>query len=564
MKISGKILFFNANDGKGIIITPTKSKVNFTVEEWDDFDVMPVLGLEVKFTLQNNQAYAISALLECEILEAITEHTLDNILADVEETQIPELIKREDEAEQENESAQEEDSEQAEDSEEENESEPEDSHTAEDTEHFEEEAEIETIDEVKEFQEELGPREESVTVSLNLPLAVANYFNIIKENMDKREGYRKVEGRLNFLIIRRFLWTTFNNINEIDIHIISPKIRILSEDLKSMAVVYDDFSRKVKYPSLAYEEVFLSCQAEYMKIKNGVEKTVEQLNRLRGSEKQVGGVLQIRKKELNDYIHTEEFEVLQHELKSLNGTYVDIVHLMAELDERYKHDLRILSKFEEEYREEFYEFFNTIAAKYKFSIIDILNAQAFMLDSKLWQEAKTSKSLKAHFHKAGILGEFNTKTYLKYYLDSQDSKKMTDETKKLHECYEYLLSIHKNFVMIVASNAEDAMDYESDIKKLDKTYEVKAFIDEKASLKWAIKNSIKVLIIEERLARMLATTYLKYYKKYVLVIPKIILIGSQAKVDEYSISKFLSSGISSRVLAQNVKELMTDKKQENK
>jgi hypothetical protein len=535
MKISGKILFFNANDGKGIIITPTKSKVNFTVEEWDDFDTMPFLGLEVKFILKNNQAFAISALLEGESVEATAEHKLDDILADVVEIKSPEFVKCEDETEEKDE----------------------------DLEHFEEEAEIETIDEVKEFQEELGPREESVTVSLNLPLAVANYFNIIKDNIDKREGYKKVEGRLNFLIIRRFLWTTFNNINEIDIHIISPKIRTLSEDLKSMSAVYDDFSRKVKYPSLAYAEVFLSCQAEYMKIKDGVEKTVEQLNRLKGSEKQVGGVLQIRKKELSEFIHTEEFEVLQHELKSLNGAYVDIVHLMAELDERYKHDLKILSEFEEEYREDFYEIFNTIAVKYKFSIVDILNAQAFMLDSKLWQEAKTSKSLKAHFHKAGILGEFNTKTYLKYYLDSHDSKKMTDETKKLHECYEYLLSIHKNFVMVVATSAEDAMDYELEMKKLDKTYEVKAFIDEKASLKWAMKNTIKVLIIEERLARMLATTYLKYYKKYILVIPKIIVIGAQAKVDEYSISKFLPSGISARILAQNVKELMVDKKQEN-
>ncbi len=561
MKLSGKILFFNANDGKGIIITPTKEKMHFSVEEWDDFDVMPSLGLEVKFTQDNNQALCISCMHEEDVLDvtldSIIDEQLENAFEEEEVQEVRETLEHADaKASHEifNEDAETEETEEEETGETEEDKAP--------VEHFEEKIEVETLDDAKVLQEELGPREESVTVSLNLPMAVANYFNVIKENIDKRAGYKKVEGRLNFLITRRFLWTTFNNINEIDIHIINPSIRHLSEDLKSMSGIYDDFSRKVRYPTVAYEEVFLSCQAEYMKIKTGVEKTIEQLNRLRGSEKQVGGALKVQKKALAENINTQEFDLLQHDLKSLNGAYVDIVHLMAELDERYKHDIKLLAEFEEEYKEEFYKIFNTIAVDYKFTIVDILNAQAFMLDSKLWQEAKTSKSLKAHFHKAGIIGEFNTKTYLKYYLDSQDTKKMTDETKKLHECYEYLLSIHKNFVMIVAASAEDAIEYEADIKKLDKSYEVKAFIDEKASLKWAMKNTIKVLILEERLARMLATTYLKYYKKYILVIPKIIIIGSQIKTDEYFIDKFLPSGVTSRVVAKSAQEMMADKKEQ--
>jgi hypothetical protein len=60
--MTGKILFFNATDGKGIIITSDKKKLSFEVGEWDDFDVMPSLGLEVAFDLNNNTPIAIASI----------------------------------------------------------------------------------------------------------------------------------------------------------------------------------------------------------------------------------------------------------------------------------------------------------------------------------------------------------------------------------------------------------------------------------------------------------------------------------------------------------------------
>lgn len=405
-------------------------------------------------------------------------------------------------------------------------------------------------------KEELPPREESLSITINLSKAIANYFNIIKENIDKRQGYTKIDGRLNYLLARRFLWTTFNNVSELDLHIITPKIKALSDDLKEMSNLYDDFNRKVKFPSLAYEEVFLSCQAEYLQIREGAQKTIDNLNALRNNEKYIGEVLQVKKEELRKNIKSDEFNIFNEEFKSMNGAYVDVVHMMAELDERYKHDMRLLVEFEKEYKADFYKLFQESAIAYKRSIINILSAQAYILDTELWHEAKNSKAIKAHFHKAGISGSFNTKTYLKYYLDTLDSTKMTEETKKLNDLYIYLSSLYKDCIMIVVSDVNDAMDDEVSIKAASKSYEVKAFIDEKAALKWALKHSVKVLVLEDNLARMKAETFLRYYKKYILLIPKIIILGNYVKSSEYSISKLLTSGVSSKVLADNVKELI--------
>ena len=111
--------------------------------------------------------------------------------------------------------------------------------------------------------------------------------------------------------------------------------------------------------------------------------------------------------------------------------------------------------------------------------------------------------------------------------------------------------------MIIVSSAEDAMEYESSIKVIDKSYEVKAFIDEKLALKWALKHSVKVLIIEDELARMQVNTFLKYYRKYILVIPKIILLGNSKNTDEYTINKLLSKNMSPKMIGKNVQELLS-------
>ena len=48
---------------------------------------------------------------------------------------------------------------------------------------FEEDPEIAQIGTLEEAQEEIGEREESVTLTMNISLAVKNYFNIINKNI---------------------------------------------------------------------------------------------------------------------------------------------------------------------------------------------------------------------------------------------------------------------------------------------------------------------------------------------------------------------------------------------
>ena len=111
--------------------------------------------------------------------------------------------------------------------------------------------------------------------------------------------------------------------------------------------------------------------------------------------------------------------------------------------------------------------------------------------------------------------------------------------------------------MVLVNSAQDAMEYESDIKKMDRTYNVKAFIDEKLALQWAIKNSIKILVIEDKLTKIQLPTFFKHYKKLVLTSPKIILLGRDSKSNIYTINKVLLKGVSPRVISTNVQKLLS-------
>lgn len=504
MKLDAKILSFSSVDGKGVLITSQKQRLVFSVNEWDDFETMPALGLEVECFCRGEHVEKI--VLKKDLGEIFVAEHLRNDALDFVET-------------------------------------PPSAHKA-------------PLAKQSHKSSETNKREESITISMNLPKAVQNYFNVIKENITKRQAYKRVHGRLDYLLVRRFLWTAFNNVSELDLLIVTPKIKALSYDLRVMTRIYDDFMRKIKHPPLAYEEVFLSCQSEYLHIRDVAQMTLEKLSALRNNERVIGEALKARKEELEMSMNSDQFDVLKDDFKSMNGAYVDVVHMMAELDERYKHDMKLLVEFEKEYREDFYKIFQAAALEYKREIIEILSAQAYVLDTELWHRAKESKAIKAHFHKAGISGALNTKTYLKYYLDSLDPTKATEESQRLYELYEYLSKLYKDSILIVVGSASDAMDYEQSIRQVDKDYEVKAFIDEKSALQWAMKHSVKILILEDRLAKMAAESFLHYYKRNVLLVPKIIILGNSINSGDYAITKLLNANISARVVAQHVQELI--------
>jgi hypothetical protein len=396
--------------------------------------------------------------------------------------------------------------------------------------------------------------DEQISLSMDIADTMQQYFENLKEETMKRQGYKKVNGRLDYTLAKRFLWTTFNNLTEIDDGIVTLRIGSISQDLKYMSKIKDDFDRKVRYPLSAFEEVFLKSQQEYALIKQMTVDVTDRLILLKSKEEKLNKE-KIKKKHLLSKIKDkEQKQQAMKEFKTLNGTYVDVIHMMAKLQEIHEKNTKRLNAFEETYRESFYEKFQNKALKHQKTIVEILDAQAYLLDFLLWKEAKTSEAILGYFRELSIDIELNTKTYLQYYLGTLDEGKVNSETKELFQFYDYLVEHQKNYVLILTSDVQQALDYTQYIKNKDKNLCVKSFISELESLKWAMSHAVKIIVIEDTLISTSAQQYLEYYHTHIFSKPKIILMGNSAhiKSTQFTIHSVLPKDVQPRRLIDTI------------
>lgn len=518
-----KILFYNEQNGSGISITQDKQKIKFSIEEWSNYDVMPSLGLEISFTLKDNQVTNINPDI-AKIKNNLNEKI---VLTNIQETS---------------------------------------KKTVEETNDTTEKTVLNNSTNItiqlnallNNYTNSPDSLNKKIPLSLDISQTMSSYFDSLKKQLNKREGYHKVSGRLNYSLARRFLWTTFNNLYDIDNEIVTTRIKAISDDLKYFSKIKDSFEKKTKQPLLAFSDIFLNFQKEYKSVQKLTTGARERLNFLINKENTLSIEKKIKKDAIKQTRNKEEIQLLTQELKSINGAYADIVHMMAKLKEINEKNTKRMMAFEEKYRSDFYLNFQIEAKKHQKNITTILDAQAYLLDFLLWKEARNSETTRSYFKSLAVDLELNTKTYLKYYLGTLDETKANQETQDLFDLYTHLEELEKNYVLILTSDAQDAMEYTQSIKSSDNSLVVKAFISELESIKWAMRNRVKAIIVEDLLLTTSAQKYLDYYHSHILSKPKIILIGKQPQKSStrYSINKVLPSAIQAKQVAKSLCELL--------
>ena len=89
---------------------------------------------------------------------------------------------------------------------------------------------------------------------------------------------------------------------------------------------------------------------------------------------------------------------------------------------------------------------------------------------------------------------------------------------------------------------------------------IKPFISEIESLKWAMQNSVKIIIIEDRLCSTTAAQYLDYYHQHIFSKPKIILIGNehQSNLNNYHIKKIVPANSSPKLINDIIMQIANE------
>lgn len=493
----GKIIFYNVNEGSGIILTEQKEKFPFEVVEWDDFDNTPEVGMLVSFKAEKESALGV--IMHTQEIQSEAVHDQE---------------------------------------------------------------EYEVVDELLDIvtHAEVLERPSKIPLDKNVTITVREYFMAIEKNIQERTNFQASKMRLDFLRIRRFLFTTYNNLTELDTTFITTDIKKIRDDLIQMSRVYDDYKVKTTYPDVAFDKIFLSQQSMYIEIRKESELTFSDIQKMRISEQFLSRDLEEREEVLKTVLRSStQFIRLKEEYKNVKGQYVDAVHMLASLESSYREDLRLLSEFEKEYQAEFFDKFAKASKKYRKQILFILDAQAFAFDAQLWRQAKKSKVIQRFFRESHITGEYCAKTYLRYYLNTLDPQKVSKEQNDLFELLKYLEAVEHKTALGVFKDIDDALRVKFIVSKLPFDMEVEIFTDEKKALIWAEQNSYNIIIISDILESMYGSKLVEKLCRRSKVTSNIIMIGESGQNQNIKLSKILPLNFRDKELTDTISKLFDDK-----
>jgi len=494
MNISGKILFYNEKSGEGIIITKEHEKYDFHVENWNDFDTLPKAGVSVTCKLDGDSIAAIT------IMQKSTKTSIEKAQEseDKEADNSLGLIKRD-------------------------------------------RAEIDKI-----------------RLSVPVNTCVNQYFKQIENDIKKRTAYKDTAYRLDFLKMRRFLYTMYNNLTELDMHFITPRIKVMHDDLLTMSQVYDDFKSKATYPEIAFEKVFLDRQEEYIMIRDAATNAFGKLGGLREAEGRLSDIIGEKEEVLDRTLRiSTQFDRLDDEQKELKSSYVDTVHMMASLDEEYHHDLELIMAFEQAYKDDFFELFKEASSTYKEQILGILDAQAFLFDEQLWMQAQRSRIIQNFFRESNIQGEYCSKTFLKYYLNSLDQDIVSAEQKELFKLYEYLDSLNRDSVVVVVNDMDKVFHFKALFSKINIPLDSQVFIESKKAFSWMQKHPTHLLILEQNLDKISAENFVQQFRDKIGSRAKTVLLGADKKFEKFD--DVMAENIRAGLFKEKIEKLLKDR-----
>ncbi len=156
----GKILFYNEQNGDGIIITKDNQKIKFNIQEWNDYSKMPSLGLEISIKLiDDGIAKEIHVVGKDDEIQKEEDSCEKSETSEISETSVaikPLKCKNKDLEKAGN--------------------------------------ELDTL--LNDSSDNIDSLNNKIILSMSISETMHDYFDSLKKELNKREGYKKVQGRL--------------------------------------------------------------------------------------------------------------------------------------------------------------------------------------------------------------------------------------------------------------------------------------------------------------------------------------------------------------------------------
>ncbi len=324
-------------------------------------------------------------------------------------------------------------------------------------------------------------------------------------NDELRKAHQKqVKKKLNFAIMKTFLYTAYNNFNDFDSKFDDADLKLAKRNLEKAMKLKRDLERKLAC-SLEdnYEMVYLSQQAEYVHLKNEYDESIRKIQKYRDSLALLTRQVEEFKEEIKTLNkQSEEYAAIDRQLKEANKKHVDRVHHIAELKQTIDSLDEQIEAYKAKYYDEFKSVFLTKTDQIKEDIIESLDYAAYAFDKEIWRRAKQSRPVRDFFSEAKVTGLFSSKTYLEYYSGSIDGGITSEQNKKILKYLNELNRNNKIHIGIIGEDPDTIKGQKIVIEKLDRAIHVSGFIDYEKALKQHKHTPFDLIIVNETVGRM--------------------------------------------------------------
>lgn len=320
--------------------------------------------------------------------------------------------------------------------------------------------------------------EEGIKLSLSIDECIEKSLEPFEKVIENNLKYFEKEGGLDFLRMKRFIFTAFKHLIELDPTISSNKMSNVRSSLLKMEKIYSELEKRVTQPiKISYENVFLARQREYSLSKRRVEDMKRMIGVCTSRAKALQNELKDKKEKLSKVKdrNSESFKAESSEYKRRNREYVDLVHKASVLKDEIKELNRLIVEFEEEHFNSFQIAYSNRSSFTKSKLLKILNTQCLEFDELLWEKAKESNSIRHFFESSEIQGSFSSVTFLEYFLKSINRAKANAENQKLFELLDYLKKRDSKTIFILSEEVSDITKIREIIEGSSKSYRVQGF-----------------------------------------------------------------------------------------
>ena len=336
----------------------------------------------------------------------------------------------------------------------------------------------------------------NIQENVSLDYCLEEFFRKFKKIALKYRDIANSTKTLPYKKIKRFLFTAYNNLLELDSQINDTRLREVKNSLDEIEYHYDKLKNETKNPLyIILEKLVLSKQKNYQILK----KRFEDNKILITENTKTTNLLELKieklKNELLEYNpKSQEYAEKLSILKLYKRKYVDLIDETQNLKEDNSKIVDDISQFENVYKSIFEKFFNKEVSIILRILTKEMNALSYQFDTILWENAKISKPIQKFFEKAKIEGSYSTKTFMKYYLKNLNTEKMNTKDVELVEIFNELKVFSKN-IIIYDRNKNTAREISLYIENLDHDNNVKIFDSIKEFVSYIKENSSNIDII---------------------------------------------------------------------